>query len=214
MTIGGRAGVNFANLHGSSVDNNKGMVGYNIGGLLNYAMEDIITSPFGEMFSVQAELTLQTKGAKFEYTTPGVGEQTIKQVFTYVQVPILGMYTYPVNDKIEVFGEAGFFMSALFGVTVDGEKSRVAAVDPVSGEQVTRKWREEYKGFDWGIVIGAGGKMPIPNTKLKGYLNLRYSLGLSNIGEYSDKSGLTEASLAGIKTGAFSVMVGVTYPIN
>jgi len=137
----------------------------------------------------------------------------IKQVFTYVQVPIIGMYTYPVNDKIEVYGEAGFFMSALFGVTVDGEKSQVV----YSGtESISRKYREEYKGFDAGVVFGAGGKMPIPNTKLKGYLNLRYSFGLMGIGDYSAKTpdNITEESLSDIKTGAFSVMVGVTYPIN
>jgi len=210
MSVGGRAGVNFANLNGSSVENNKGLIGYNFGGIFNYEMEDIITSSFGERFSLQGEFSLQTKGAKYE--VPEMDD--IKQVFTYVQVPIIGMYTYPVNDKIEVYGEAGFFMSGLFGVTVDGEKSREVALDPVTGEPVTRKWREEYKGFDAGVVFGAGGKMPIPNTKLKGYLNLRYSLGLTNIGEYSDKSGMTEESLAGIKTGTFSVMVGVTYPIN
>jgi hypothetical protein len=213
MTVGGRIGPNFSNLHGSSVDNNKGLVGLNIGGTFNYAMEEYITSDFGKRFSLQGEFTLQTKGSK--YNVPGTDLDADKQVLTYVQIPVLGHYTYPVNDKIEVFGEAGFFLGALFGVTVDGEKSRVVATDPKSGEQVTRKWREEYKGFDAGIAIGAGGMMPIPDTKLKGYLNLRYSLGLMNIGDFSTKSeGFQESDLSGIKTGVFSIMVGVTYPLN
>jgi hypothetical protein len=207
MTVGGRAGVNFSNLHGSSVENNKGYIGYNIGGIFNYAMEDVLSGSFGEMFSLQGEFTLQSKGANFEVP----GQDDVNQVFTYVQIPVLGKITHPLGDKIEIFGEAGFFMSALFGVTVDGEKSRDHDSNPATEK---RKYREEYKGFDFGVAIGAGCMMPIPNTKLKGYLNLRYSAGLTNIGEYSDKSGWTEEELAGIKTGAFSVMVGVSYPID
>lgn len=213
MSIGGRAGINMNNLHGSSVNNNKMLIGYNVGGIFNYEMEELIGGTFGEMFSLQGEFTVQSKGAKFEYTFNGQTEK-MNQVFTYVTIPILGKVNYPVTDKIDIFGEAGFFMSALVGVTVDGEKSRTIAVDPVTGEEVKRKWREEYKPWDFGIALGAGASMPIPNTKLTGYVNLRYSLGLSNIGEFSEKSDMLESELDGIKTNAFSFLLGVTYPIN
>lgn len=213
MSIGGRAGVNLNNLHGSSVNYNKGLVGYNVGGIFNYQMEDLVSGEFGKMFSLQGEFTVQSKGAKFEYTFNGE-TQKMNQVFTYVQVPILGKVNYPINDKIDVYGELGFFMSALVGVTVDGEKSRVIAVNPVSGEEISRKWREEYKPWDFGVAIGTGAEMPIPNTDFTGYINLRYSLGLSNIGEFSEKSDMVESDLDDIKTNAFSIMVGVSYPIN
>lgn len=111
FTIGGRLGINMNNLRGSGViaDNSNMLIGYNLGGFLNYEMEELIDGKFGEMFSVQGEFTIQSKGTKFKF-----GGESSNLSFTYVQVPILGKVNYPVNDKINAFGEAGFFMGALF----------------------------------------------------------------------------------------------------
>jgi hypothetical protein len=205
MTIGARLGINMNNLHGSSANNNKMLIGYNIGGLANYEMGDLIDGKFGDMFSLQGEFTIQTKGTKYK-----VGDISMNNSFTYVQVPVLGRVNYPVNDKITAFGEAGFFMAALFGVTLDGEKSWDHDLNPQTDK---RKYREEFTGFDFGFVIGAGASMPIPNTKIKGFANLRYSLGLSNICEFTKSEYFVEGQDA-LKTGAFSILVGATYPIN
>ena len=38
----------------------------NVGGFLNYSLEEFVTSEFGKMLSVQGEFSLQTKGAKYK----------------------------------------------------------------------------------------------------------------------------------------------------
>ena len=67
ITGGGKVGVNLSNLRGSSVENSEMLIGYNIGIFANYAMDDLISGDFGEMFSIQAELSVQQKGATLDF---------------------------------------------------------------------------------------------------------------------------------------------------
>ncbi len=221
ITAGGRIGANFANLRGSSVANNSMNVGYNIGGFVNYSMEDMITSDFGKIFSVQAELSLQQKGATTDYVFftkdsldhPANVEtaKSYKQVSTYLQIPILGVFTFGDPKSLQYFGEAGFYAAALSGLTVDGEVSRDDDQNPGTDK---RKYREEYSGFDYGVIIGGGASMPFGgrNSPWRAYANLRLALGLSNIGELQDKNiDIPAGQLEDIKTTTISLLLGVAY---
>jgi len=217
ITAGGRIGVNFANLRGSSVANNSMNVGYNIGGFVNYSMEDMITSDFGKIFSVQAELSVQQKGATTDYIfyTDTLGnvetKKNYKQVSTYLQIPILGVFTFGDPKSLQYFGEAGFYAAALSGLTVDGEVSRDDDQDAVTDK---RKYREEYSGFDYGVIIGGGASMPFGgrNSPWRAYANLRLALGLSNIGELQDKNiDIPAGQLEDVKTTTISLLLGVAY---
>ena len=218
ITAGGRIGANFANLRGSSVTNNSMNVGYNIGGFVNYSMEDIITSDFGKLFSVQAELSLQQKGATTDYLFHTDTSQTetvtvggLKQISTYLQIPILGVFTFGDPKALQYFGEAGFYAAALSGLTIDGEVSRDDDKNPSTDR---RKFREEYSGFDYGVIIGGGASMPFGgrNSPWRAYANLRLALGLSNIGELQDKNiDIPAGQLEDVKTTTISLLLGVAY---
>lgn len=220
---GARAGVNFANLRGSSVENNSMLIGYNVGGFINYGLADLISGDVGEMLSVQAELSVQTKGAKADFIYYEINSEnivdidTMKQVpqnFSYFQVPLVAKATFGEPKGIQYFGELGFFLASLTGVTIDGQKSR-----DNDGNSTTdkRKYREEYAGFDYGLVIGAGASIPFGGRKSpwSAFGNIRYSMGFSNIGEYKDKTiDIPPAQLADVKTSTISILFGVAYKFS
>lgn len=211
--IGLKGGVNMANLSGSSVDNNSMLMGYNFGGLFNYSLEDAISGDFGKIFSLQAELYVETKGAKADYsftdTTKSLSE--VPQNFTYVTIPVLAKFSFGDAEKFQFYVDAGFYGSSLFSLTIDGEKMRdhdnLANTDQ-------RKFREEYSGFDMGLLGGAGLMFPF-NDKFKGFLDARYAIGMSNIGEYKTTAkDIMEEELKEIKTNTIGVSVGLLYKIK
>lgn len=222
---GARAGVNLANLRGSSVNNNSMLIGYNIGGFINYGFADLISGDIGEILSVQAELSGQTKGAKadFDYygfNSEGVMDDSIStmkgvtQSLSYFQVPIVAKATFGEPKGVKYFGELGFFLASLTGVSVDGQKSRDhdgnSSTDP-------RKYREEYAGFDYGLVIGAGASIPFGGRKSpwSAFANIRYSMGFANIGEYKEKTiDIPKEQLSDMKTSTISILVGVAYKFS
>ncbi len=210
---GGRLGINFSNLRGSSIQNNKMIIGYNVGGFINYSFEDLISGEIGNILSVQVELSVQTKGTSSEYhfINPDTTLIDVKQNFTYIQVPVLAKFTFGEPESIRYFGEAGFFGASLFGLTIDEDKSRDhdddSATDP-------RKYREEYAGFDFGLVIGGGVMIPFGGQKSPwaAYVNARYSMGLKNISEYKEKADdIPEEYFKDVKTNTISVLAGVVY---
>jgi hypothetical protein len=217
FTGGGRAGVNFSNLRGSVV-NNKMVVGYNIGGFANYNLEELISGDIGKILSIQAELGLETKGATIDYpifTLNGDSwTDTIKSVkenLSYLQIPVLAKFTFGDPKEINYFGEAGFYAAGLSGVTVDGEK-RYEDDDDAATDR--RKYRDDYSGFDFGIVVGGGASIPFGGRKSpwRAYGNLRYTLGLSNIGEAREGTPLVYVPyLSNVKTSTISLLFGVSY---
>jgi len=212
---GGRLGVNFANLRGSSVVDNSMLIGYNVGGFVNYSMSDLMSGDISEILSIQTEMTIQTKGAKAQYATltPDSLTETsnMTQNFTYVEIPLIAKFTFTPGRGISYFGEGGFFLGALMGLSMDGEKSWD---DDLDKETDPRKYRQEYSGFDAGIVIGGGASMPFGgrNSPWSAFANIRYALGLKNIGEEKDKTPeILKPYLEEVKTNTLSLVFGVTY---
>ncbi len=218
FTAGGRIGANFANLRGESIQNNSMVVGYNVGGFFNYSMEDWITSDFGDILSIQLELTLQQKGATTDYLFYSDTLQTsvdtvtgAKQVSTYMQIPILARFTFGDPKALQYFGEAGFYAAALSGLTINGETSRDHDDNSATDK---RKYRDEYSGFDYGFIIGGGASLPFGGRRSpwRAYANLRYAMGLTNIGELKEKTiDVHEAQLKEVKTNTISLLLGVSY---
>ncbi|MCB0805003.1 MAG: PorT family protein [Bacteroidales bacterium] len=217
FSAGPRIGVNLANLRGSSVDGNGMILGYNIGGFVNYSMKDALSGDIAEMLSIQAELSVETKGTKSNYliingeSLPDV--QKVKQNFTYLQIPVLAKFSFESGSDLGYFGEAGFFMGALIGLAVDGNKSWDHDFDNSTD---LRKYREEYSGFDFGLAIGGGVTYPLPfdflGDNVVGYANARYCLGLSNIGEAKKKTPEMIVPLVDdVKTGTISLLFGLAY---
>lgn len=215
FTTGGRIGVNFSNLRGSSVQNSKMMVGYNIGPYFNFGMKDAMTSDLGEILSIQTELSVQSKGATADYLTPNAENQfdtmNVKQNFTYVQVPILAKFSFGERRGPKYFAEGGVFGAALFGLTVDGEK----LYDHDGDAQTDRRsYRDDFSGFDYGVTVGGGISVPFGGRRSpwEFYGNVRYSLGLSNIAEPKNETPDEVANyLQDVKTSTLSVLAGLLY---
>lgn len=210
LSAGGRIGLNLGNLHGSSVNNNSMLVGYNIGGFANYKMTEFLSGDLADIMSLQGEFTFQSKGTNADFVFTD-GTKKVKQVLTYIQIPVLAKFTFPTNGELKYYGEGGLYLSSLFGLTIDGEKSYdVIGVNGTS----KRKYREEYSGFGFGVTLGGGVSMPFggKNSPWEAFAGLRYSLGLKNIAQVKDKTpDWIKPNFENIKTNALSILAGVTY---
>jgi len=215
FTTGGRVGVNFSNLRGSSVENSKMMVGYNVGVIFNFGLKDAMSNDLGKIMSIQTELSVQTKGATADYLTTNAeglfDTLNVKESFTYVQVPILAKFSFGDRRGPKYFAEGGLFGAALFGLTVDGEKRYDHDGDT---ETDRRTYRDDYSGFDYGIAVGGGVTVPFGGRRSpwEFYGNARYCLGLANIAEPKNE---TPDEIAGylqdVKTSAISILAGLIY---
>lgn len=212
---GGRLGVNFSNLRGSSISGNSMLIGYNIGGFVNYRMSDVMTGKISEIMSLQTELTIQSKGATADYASLDANAEPVgieaEQNFTYAEIPLLARFTFTPSKKFSYFGEAGVFLGALVGVSIDGENSWNHDLDKTTDR---RKYRQEYSGFDFGVALGAGASMPFGGRKSPWavFANIRGAVGLMNIGE--EKGGTPDVLkpyLQDVKTGTLSLAFGVAY---
>lgn len=210
-TVGVKAGANLANLSGSSVKNNSMLIGYNLGGLFNYSMEDAISGSFGKIFSLQAELLIETKGANADFEFQDTTLAEVDQEFTYVTIPILAKFSFGAEDHVRVFGAFGVYGSSLFGLKIDGEVARDHDNKPGTDD---RKYREEYTGFDFGAMVAAGTQIPL-SDKWGIIVQGRYALGLNSIGEFKNTStDIPESQLEEIKTNTIGVSAGVVYKIK
>lgn len=212
---GGKIGVNFANLRGESVKDNSMLIGYNIGGFVNYSMHDMMSGDLADILSIQTELTIETKGAKAEYATLDNSADTetyiATQNFTYAVIPLIAKFTFTPGKSISYFGEGGFYLGALVGVSMDGENSWNHDLDKSTDP---RKYREEYSGFDAGLLFGGGASMPFGGRRSpwSAFANLRYELGLMNIGEEKDGTpDVLRPYLQDVKTNTLSLVLGVSY---
>jgi len=221
MQIGGRLGLNMANLRGESIQNNSMLMGYNVGVSFDYGLKDMIHSDFGKKFSIGIEVAASQKGATTDYLfysdTLQMTVDTVrgaKQVSTYVEIPILAKYTFGDPKGVHFYAEAGLYVASLFGLTINGDIWRDHDQNP---ETDRRKYREEYTGFDYGFIVGGGVLIPIGGRRSPWLISgdVRYSMGFTNIGEL--KNGTTDIppeQLNDIKTSALSVLVGVVYKLN
>ncbi|WP_221393792.1 porin family protein [Dyadobacter sp. NIV53] len=75
FSFGPKAGINISNYTGGNIDS-KALVGYHIGGMLNYG--------FGNVFSIQPEVLFSTQGAKVN----NGGEKNDFKI-SYVTVPVM-----------------------------------------------------------------------------------------------------------------------------
>lgn len=88
FSIGPKAGINISNYTSGDIDSDP-LVGYHIGGLLNFG--------FGKNFSIQPEVLFSTQGAKLQRPA---GQQNFK----------ISYLTIPVMFKLKTNG--GFFVEA------------------------------------------------------------------------------------------------------
>ncbi|MCB2219806.1 MAG: PorT family protein [Bacteroidetes bacterium] len=197
VTYGPKLGLNLANLNGDDVKDNSMLIGFNIGAVGNYAIND--------MFSVQAELLYDAKGAKYDGVDENNEEKTFPFSLGYINIPILAQAQF--GDDIKFYGELGPTIGFLMSAKYDGESEMKVptGVDWTTGQITyeTSKVKDNYKSTDIGLAIGAGAKIPMSSFGL--VVGARYNMGLGTIAEE------VNGESADVKNGVISINVALMF---
>ncbi|NIJ52752.1 porin family protein [Dyadobacter arcticus] len=94
FSIGPKAGLNISNYTGGDIESDA-LVGYHLGGVLNYG--------FGKAFSIQPEVLFSTQGAKVDN---GGTKSDFK--ISYVTIPVMFKFKSNGGFYFEVGPQAGF----------------------------------------------------------------------------------------------------------
>lgn len=146
VQFGLKAGANVSNFTGGDFDavEKKALVGFHGGAYLNFSLAG---------FSIQPEALISTQGAKIEDVS---GSHDWK--LTYVNVPVMVQYRFPIGFFLEAGPQVGFKIS----------------------EDIEDQTVENFaKDLDLSAAAGLG-------FKGKGGFGLgaRYSVGLSKVGDF------------------------------
>ena len=183
-----KAGINFSNL---SVDDDLEELGIDPNGRSGLLAGVSFSKPIRDAFSVQVEALITQKGAKVD-NFDFFGSE-LKARINYFEIPILGRYTYHLNDRSDVHLLAGPSLSFKISDTQELDDEELdddeGAVDVAS--------------FDFGFVIGAALEL-----RQKWTVDLRYTFGLSNVngGSFDFPSDIVE-----VKNRALSISVGYRF---
>jgi len=172
LSIGPRVAVNFSNIAFSDADEDvdtKNLFGVAFGAAAEIGIND--------MFAIQPELLYSQHGFSLEDSLLG---ETIKLDFrpNYLQIPLL------VKLK---FGSEPLMVNVLAGPHVGFGIGDITATTTFLGEEDkdTSSWEDAgFSKFDFGITGGVGVSFAAGPGNLG--LDIRYQLGLSNIGEDTD----------------------------
>lgn len=182
ISVGVKAGVNFANLKFDPDDNDLDLD--NRMGLVAGAF---LVVPVTPQFAIQPEALFSMKGATMPMIEDSDAQGRVK--LDYLDVPVLARFSSPSTTGTSLHLFAGpsfnFRLSAKSGVEVNGESS-----DEDVSDQVER--------FELALVVGGGvefGRLLIDG---------RYSWGLSNL----NKDDQDEMK---IRNRVFAVMAGVRF---
>jgi len=182
-----KIGLNVANLHGDDVEDLEELINQNLkskpgicfGGFLTYSINDLL--------AIQPEVLFTQKGAKAKNE-----DWELSFNLSYLEIPVLAkiMLTTKGNIKPNLF--AG----------------------PVLALKLSGNTRFEYDGdseeediesgsIDFGLIFGGGINLELSKGKLM--LDVRYILGMSQIGEWEDGEDID------MKNGVLSIMLGYSF---
>lgn len=137
---------------------------------------------FNDKFSLQPELLYSTQGAKSKLI------EDIKLNSDYINIPIMFKYYLVEGFSVEAGPQVGFLMKSEM---TDGDSS----VD----------MKDYYKSVDFGLGFGLAYDLP------QGlFVNARYNLGLSKVGEEQDFGDVT-IEAADIKNSVIQIGIGYKF---
>ena len=167
VKYGLKGGLNIANLNvdEAGFPSTSSIVNFHIGGYAEIMIN--------KKFAFQPELLYSAQGAKFDFLyDDGAGnlydtENTFK--LSYINIPLMFKYYPESKFFLEAGPQIGFMTAAKLKVKVIGYGSDTQNID------------EGFKDLDFGFNLGAGY-----NISKHAVINVRYNLGLSNIGENAE----------------------------
>lgn len=167
-SLGIKAGVNLANLHGKVLDESKIKAGLSVGAALQVKLMD--------MLAVQPELLFAQKGFK-STSTGATGTTTSKITLNYLEIPVLAQLLAPSPIPfVSPMVYAGPSFSIKLGkpsLKIEGQKVDLG---------------NTFSNFDFGIAFG--GAIGIQFGPGKAVADIRYTLGLTNLEKnFKEKNG-------------------------
>ncbi len=149
----------------------------------------IVEAGVSQRLSVRLELNLVTKGDAWYFQSPGEPDFDIRDVFRYLEIPLLARYKM-LEGPVEAYAIGGpYFATAL--------SNRYHEEDEAY----------EYHNFtrgDFGLQLGGGAAMPLgPGCA---FAELRFSQGLKDLDFFKDETRTRMRSLG--------ITVGYLYQIN
>lgn len=158
-----------------------------------------VSVPIFKTLSLQPEINYAKKG--FNAVESDLGQEiTSKYKISYIEIPLLIAYQIPLKGK--------FRPGAFFGPYI-GWAQKVMEVQTAFGETEKRELGDNLKKTDFGLVFGGNLKYDMGTFNL--LLDVRYSVGLTNISKYITEIAYEFREDDYIKNRAFSVTLGLSF---
>ena len=144
-------------------------IGFYFGGFVNIR--------FSEKLKLQPELLYSNQGYNAEYFHREINfnyDYKFRQTQSYIYLPIVLQYYFLTKMNVELGMQAGYFISS---------RRKVTETSLSNGEGQTSSDLSDSDRFDFGFNLGAGYDL---NEHLR--INVRYSLGVININDFSKTS--------------------------
>lgn len=165
LSVAPKLGINFANLGGDLEDNKIRLRGQ-IGGIVNYEIND--------MFSVQPGLLLSGKGTTLKYDS----DDNDAIALTYLEIPLNGLINIETDaGMVQVFAGPylAFCIDATYKYLSDEDNETRSFTIGTNDE-------DEFVPFELGINLGVGF---LYDEKIQ--TQLGFATSLTDIGNYNDK---------------------------
>lgn len=178
LDFGLKAGPSLAKYIGNDVsDDAERRIGFNAGLFIKVSFIDIM--------AVQPEVLFSLKGSRYEYS--GVDGFRYENLY-YIDIPVLFKYSLPIPFPIK----PNVFFGPSLGINMIARYKNTDEVEDHLGSD--KGDLDNIKSTDFGLVFGGG----VDIGKLTA--DIRYSLGLTKLGDVSDPPA--------VRNGVLSLMVG------
>ena len=124
--VGVIGGVNMSNFSGDDADDTGSKIGFDVGGLVQI--------PMGEMITIQPEVHYSQRGAEFD-----AGDEEVEVSLDYIHVPVLLRAGVPLAEGFDFDFEVGPSFGFLMSCDFDGEDCK-----------------DDTRSLDMGIIAGGG----------------------------------------------------------
>ena len=183
IRVGIIGGANMASFWGDDAEGADSRMGFDVGGLIQL--------PMGDMITIQPEVHYSQRGATTEEVFLGETIE-VETALDYIHVPILFRAGVPLAEGFDVDFQFGPSLAFLMSCSVsadDGEDADCAD--------------DTVKGFDYGII--AGGSFSWAAGPGDVLFDIRYDLGLTAIGD--------QDNAPDVKNSALQFLIGYAFPM-
>lgn len=211
IAFGVRAGVNINSLRysgdaESSYNDLKSRAGFHVGVVMDWNV--------ARNFYIQPGVYFATRGAKGEWSESGEDysyKYTQKLNMSYLQIPVLASYRFPVSKSVKIDVNVGPYIAIGLGgklkaeetETYGGETGTYSDKIDIFGKSSGDEIRGDFKRFDAGLRFGAGVNIH------KFHVGVSYDLGLTNLARTGDDSMWNNKDK--FRNGSFNVSVGYNF---